>query len=237
MVRRYEIFLLLLCLSSCSSYFFIPNYIIEGFDLCYNKDMQNSTSFNIDGYYRLQRIKISDGLNKNKTHSPDTSFLNMMFFNDGVFLYNFEDVNFKRREIDPTSNINLYFKEITNDSIQDVLFRNSFKWGLYKIINDTIKTQITNHPPKIAATWSAWEIWFKVIDENTIIMIDIKPINTPENSNNYIKYYQNEAKTVDTATFIHLSNIPSSDCWLMKEKWFWCNEKDWKNYMDSIVVK
>jgi hypothetical protein len=25
--------------------------------------------------------------------------------------------------------------------------------------------------------------------------------------------------------------------WILREKWFWCNEQDWKNYMEKIKQK
>ncbi|NOX46573.1 MAG: hypothetical protein GXO89_06300 [Chlorobi bacterium] len=157
-----------------------------------------------------------------------------MFYADGTFVANFHDGNIERVKNNKKS-IDSYFKELITDSIECDIFHNSSYWGLYRFFHDTIKVQYINHPSKMGL-WHAGEKWYGIIDRNTIVEINTKPIDTKEEIDFFYKYYYDKTKT-DTAKFVPLSVVPSSDCWLKKEKWFWCNEEDWEHYMDSIGIE
>ena len=93
-------------------------------------------------------------------------------------------------------------------------------------------------PPKPNPGWSAWQEKFIIINKNTLVKINVKPINNSKKVNFfYTNYYDRNKIKSDTAIFVPVKNIPNLNNWLKKEKWFWCNEKDWQQYMDSIKQK
>ncbi len=211
---------------SCA-YIGVPKHIKQGFTYCYYKSETNIKKLiNVEGYF--------------VNNTQNSSSLAFMFYEDGTFLYEFFDVDEGRRE-KGKSNISLYFQEIIDDTTGKVStsFNKWFKWGLYIVDGDTIKTQYVNHPLSISPNWSAWEVWYKVIDRNTIIEIYSKPIHymTASDWKNWEKNKKQREKTIVPSKLIPVKEKPVPDCWLKREKWFWCNKKDWRNYMDSVKTK
>ena len=53
---------------------------------------------------------------------------------------------------------------------------------------------------------------------------------------NYENYqYIRDEKAKYPAKFVPVLFKPSSDdAWILKEKWFCCNEQEWKNYMEKV---
>jgi len=144
----------------------------------------------------------------------DTGYINIVFFNDGFFLYNF-DIR--------------YFNETKNK-------RNGFynkggaEWGLYIIDNDTIKAQTIETP---GMSWLKTEWWFKIIDKNTIEYLYSKT-NAPITIEDIFNKQKKEDLTQIVFPYQFVSNrdLPDSDkSWIKKKKWFWCNKeryRDWK---------
>lgn len=80
---------------------------------------------------------------------------------------------------------------------------------------------------------------YKVIDRHTIQEISNEEVLPPNISDYEISHSANREKSFLNKyyDFIPIEQLPSSNCWLKEEKWFWCNEEDWKSYMDSIKTK
>lgn len=210
-------------LTSCA-YFTVPKHIKQGFTYCYDgKNTGIKSLLNIDGYYVIPKPYDKYGKNAVYMHEIDTFYLNLMFFEDGIFVDNFYDCN-SERLMKNEQNIPLYFKEIAED--KKATFYQSFNWGCYIISRDTIKVQFLNHPALLSPTWTAFEIWYKVIDRNTIIEIDSKPIHymTKSDWDNNLKY--KKERKIYPARFIPVDVMPSSDCWLKKKEWFWCKNRN-----------
>lgn len=215
--RIKNIFIVLIALSlfSCA-YIGVPKHIKQGFTYCYNEEETNIKELiNTNGYYVMS--------------TPNSSSLAFMFYEDGTFLYEFFDMNEERRKAG-NPNISLYFQEIINDNTGKVSssFYNWFKWGLYIVEGDTIKAQYVNNPLSISPNWNAWEVWYKVIDRNTIIEIYYKPIHYMSESDkrNWEKNKKQRAKVIVPAKFIAVDEKPSPNCWLKKEDWFWCDKRN-----------
>jgi len=201
----------------------VPKNIKQGFTYCDNGEKTNLESLiNIEGYY-VEAKPLLDS-------KVGTYYINFMFYDDGSFVYGFYDCNSEKRE-KGKSNIPLYFDEIISDNEGEISksFYNSFYWGRYLISGDTIKTQYINHPVSISPDWAAWEIWYKVIDRNTIIEIYSKPIHYMSESDckNYQEYKKKE-KPNFPAKFIAVEKKPVPNCWLKQEDWFWCKNRNVK---------
>ena len=229
-VRIKYILVLLIGLSifSCA-YISVPKHIKQGFTFCYLEEKTSIKEIiNIEGYFEMK--------------TTNSSSLNFMFFEDGIFLYGFYDVDENRRKKGYPS-ISSYFKEIVNDENGQLssVFYNSFQWGAYQIFGDIIKVQFVNHPASPSPYWSAWEVWYKVIDKNTIIETFYKPIHYMSESDwkNWEKNSFRRKNNIVPAKFIPVDQKPASDCWLKMEDWFWCEKEKfqaWKksNKIDSM---
>ena len=238
MVKKINTLLIIVIITSCG----VPSYVRQNFTHCYNgMDTEIESLIDIHGYY----VSLDSSY---MTHSPHNPFVNnIMFFKDGMFLYNFwgsEPVGhpFMWSVNQKIIDIPQYFQKIIMDTIpaERYGFRESFSasfyWGIYKISGDTIVAQYINNPspPK---SWIAFEIYFKVMDRNTIVPIGHVPLAEKvffEGNTNKMQQYSEEKQQRKTARFVYVDNIPNSYSWLKKEKWFRCNEEDWKGYMENL---
>ena len=109
----------------------------------------------------------------------------------------------------------IYFDLDSMSKIRNIRF--GVYQGFYKLYGDTIKIQMIDRGYGLTAS-DFMEKWYKIIDRNTLKLIYFYPYN--------------KAKT-SLATFITLDIVPSFDCYLKKDKFFWKDEKDWKEYMKT----
>ena len=93
--------------------------------------------------------------------------------------------------------------------------------GYYKISNDTISTFTINRPRYGIPTPLVREL-FKIIDQTHIQLLGYsKSDSTFVNAEN--EYYTGEFKKWE--------KLPPETNWLMYEKWYWKNPKDWEEFM------
>ena len=217
--KIYSLVIILVCFISCR----IPREIRNNFTLCYNQKTYN-TSFNTKGYYEISSLHDSSIFFPGSILSGDSIKTNMVFFNDGIFLFGFFN-----HELTPSE----YLEKGTEKE-----FGTFFKWGLYKVDKDTIMAQYVNHPAVLANTWTAYEILFKILGKNSLKYIGIRRLwhssgyDKKEFTNKYV--IRNDSNSY-IASFVPIKkDLPPSDCWLKKEKWFWCNSSDWEEYMRKI---
>lgn len=157
------------------------------------------TLVNIEGYYRTMI---------NRSDEPFDSIMeySFIFYGDGFVLFT------------PWQSP----ESLIDDG--DIGF---FYEGVYKVINDTIKVQFSN-PPK-SMSWSMTELWYKIIDSNTLVYVSIP-----------IDHIIERNKTRNTATFklkehiiqfVPYNSLPCTDIgWLKKRKWFWCDENAYREW-------
>ena len=111
--------------------------------------------------------------------------------------------------------------------------------GVYQLFGDTIKIQMIDKGVGLTVSSYA-EKWFKIIDKNTLELIYFAmETTTVENYNSisYLKPYDLSKYKSLYATFIPLDSIPEFNNGLKKDKFFWEDEKEWKEYMDSLKLK
>lgn len=213
----------LYCFTACSSQ--VPLRVRKNFTFCYDSIINYSNSIaRLDGYYvkakPFERIQY-DWKTGNKVGAiKDTIYSNIMFFNDGVFVKEFQQLicnNCKGVE-DKTS----YLKSLENNEHSKTdLFYNGFKWGIYRVEGDIIKTQSVNRQSWPNPYWYLVEVWYKISDDR---LIEIYSKDLIDDEELVIK--------VDNIPFdfIETGLILPSNTWLKKEKWFWCDEEQYKEW-------
>ncbi|OQX79609.1 MAG: hypothetical protein B6D61_03270 [Bacteroidetes bacterium 4484_249] len=191
--------------------------IKKEFTNCFEGKNTNIRSLiNIDGYYLLQHLeKWCWGPENN---CKDTFNINIIFYEDGTFVYNF----FSR--YDYPKDIPGYLKKVYQNA-ENNHFYYGFYWGIYRIEGDTIIAQYLNHTNGMAP-WIARERWFKVIDRNTLECIFSKPIGGGELAEFQKKAWEESMTKYLPAQFIPLEVIPPPNCWLKEREWFWCNKRN-----------
>lgn len=187
----------------------VPKVILKNFTNCYSGEKNKiRTLIDIDGYYEIVEVgNWSYGYGKNK-QAVDTQKLNILFYDDGTFKYNF----FKEKD----SSICSYFTRIAmgKDSLQ---FYNSGYWGIYKIKGDTLICQYINK----AEYWKhyyGYEIKFKITDKNVFEIID----ESYKSLDNKSAILNNSKSIFLAAKFIPCEFIPPPNSWLKKLDWTWC---------------
>lgn len=213
MVKKYYMIQLILAIliSSCS-HKVIPDYLVERFTYCYDgNDTKIDSLLNINGYY-----VIAESFNDFGYNSTDTSYFNILFYNNGLCVVNFFPFDNKGRILD-NKFIPAFFNTIVNDSKSNeaYLFYNSRKWGRYVVDSDIVKIQCIYKPQKGETTriWNIDEVWYKIVNYTTLIEINPTSVSDLYIKNNYLP-----------AQFIPLIEKPIPDCWLLKENWFYCNK-------------
>ena len=120
-----------------------------------------------------------------------------------------------------------------NNMLEPQYFYPASYWGIYKVVMDTIKMQIVQRPRDfMAGGWDSSEIWLKVISKDKFVKIKEFGFNQPVPKG----LYENEHyyRRVDTSFFTPLEPVPPFDkSWILKEKWFWCDEIKWREFMDK----
>jgi len=205
----------------------VPKYIRNAFSYCYNnEDTGIDSLINIEGYYYISY--------------PDTGFLkggsfSFILYRNGLYK---ALLPAKYDSIKKQYDISLGLQEV-------VIYRDCEKakwfyfgiWGGYVICNDTLKIQYIDKPWPLSSTYGSEE-WFKVVDRNTLILINTMPLSTDKSDWRNYEYYKSirDEQAKYPAVFVPVPVKPSpDDAWILKEKWFWCNEQDWKNYMEKIM--
>ncbi|MDP2235735.1 MAG: hypothetical protein Q8J88_04805 [Bacteroidales bacterium] len=235
MVKVVILLFLSLMAISCSNIIYkknAPKSLIKRFP-CY----QPIDSLNEKSFYGLysQRIEVLE-----ISQSPEIIDIkyfnrNMIFFRDGMFITDFFDYN-RNSRVNNTENTEAYVQELGIDRNALELFLNSSNWGLYMFIDDTIYVHYINHPQLLVPWGSSSECFiinnFMQIEKINECMLLSKTDPTfglkAPNVNPYL--YR-------PAVRINVKALPSSNAWLKREKWFWCDESEWRAYMEENGYK
>jgi len=201
----FNILLLLLIIPSCG--IFISSEVKNDFTFCYqNENTGLDSLININGIYYININSVDREAIK---HPYDTIYSAYKFFENGFFTINPDTSVFS----------------INVETEKNSLFYHYYgKFGCYKLIGDTIKAQFLNPPGSM--TWDRAEIWFLIINDNTL-----KRIYRGDGKNVDINNFQSKFKN-NTCILFPIENYPLDikKTWLIKKKWFWCNKDDLKSY-------
>ena len=217
----------------CAYYPNIPKSIENSFTYCYaGKNTGLDTLINIDGYYREMSFNkrsptVGGFLKDTSIYYIDTSYHYFMFYEDGIFVYNIRDSYYdvNKKEL-VKKDVSLFMKDfIENTENSARQFYSNF-WGGYIICGDTIRMQSMYKGMSLNSGWHLGEVWYKIIDKNTILCIN--SFNLPEMS-------RPKERTHYPVVFFPIPEKPKSDrSWILREKWFWCNEEDWRVFSDNL---
>ena len=126
-----------------------------------------------------------------------------------------------------------YFNQVIFDKENNIIGFFS-PIGFYQLYGDTIKIQMMSKG--IGLTGSSFdEKWYKIKDKNTLELIYFGMVTTTDDfrSKNYLKEIDITKYYNSYARFIPLDSIPNLENALKKDKFFWKDEKDWKEYMKT----
>jgi len=205
--------------SACG--FRVPSRVKKNFSFCYDSTTYYSNSkLNFNGYYVSSSLfdsPLHDWKTGKTTYEKVTLHSNIMFFSDGIFINSFIGGN-------DIASSSLFLENVSkNIKLETDIFYNKFKWGMFKIEGDTIKTQFVNRPSLLIAYWHLIEIWYKIRDGNKLEEIYIN--NSIEN-----KELDQNSKTIEPFDFIETNFKLNSNTWLKNEKWFWCDDNEYKQW-------
>lgn len=201
---------------------------------CYSgeQSLNVNVQIDLDGYYLMyERGDFSFGPPNTPYHyTYDSLPINIFFFKDGIFLYNFLLLD------ESPQSIQNYFNNIYDTTLDTIEHFKSASWcGSYNIYNDTLKAQFF-FIGGFNAGWFGRELWYKIVDSQTIKSIYAYPIPADVSEEQLQQYWYNNDR-YSPGHLVPLQKLPSSDCWLKKEKWFWCDENQWRAYMESNGFK
>ena len=204
----FQVVLLMLTLSACRP----CKEVRDGFqypEYCYDGSYNGiDTLITINGYYEMKKPYSYYGY-KDKSYQIDSS------------------ISIK----DTACNFSIFFSDGFFIHTIDTDFNNG-PWGKYIIEGDVIKGQYIGPPGDMS--WTNTEIWFQIIDNQTIEMLYFKYRNKITD-HEVTEYNEKGIKSgYMPAKFIPLNTLPNPDeNWLKKQKWFWCNEEDYNEYKKS----
>ncbi len=116
-------------------------------------------------------------------------------------------------------------------------FYKDLVWGRYRIYGDTIKIQETNHPSLLSPTWMPKECWYLIINKTTLMPLGFKYIRTSIEEKDTGKIILFSKDQYFPATFFSAKTPYSEYSWLLKQKWFWCNESEYKQWKKQQKAK
>jgi len=204
--------LLLICLFFLIQCYTIPKGVRKNFTYCFDsKEIGLDSLININGFYYLGEDydSISTG--------------EVLFYKNG-FVSRKRGKYWKNQKFNITSNYDSYGT-----------------FGLYKMSNDTIKIQMI-HDPSTMAVYN-FKRWYKIIDSNSIKLIysghdlnvtieEIKNFKAKITSREYYK------KRGTLFKFYPIEKKPDMNKqYILKRKWFWCNEEKQKKWKEENLAK
>jgi hypothetical protein len=133
-----------------------------------------------------------------------TRCLFLIFYNDGMAFHTGGPIQ--------SGGCNTYMQSQLQEAYPNRL--SGGQWGLYELKNNTIKIELVR-PASPPETYSSEIARYIILDRHTIQeVIDFENIN--------------DVKA--TYHFVPVEKLPSSECWLKSQKWFWCDEKQYQQY-------
>lgn len=189
---------------------------------------------NLNGYYVIYRQNKNDFSNGSDNSSAyqiyDSLPIKIFFCKDGIYVDNFH-VGFIKQ-----SDVQTYFNNIHGTKVDTIPIKYEISFcGTYRITGDTIIAQ-SYFLGSLNAGYYGIEEWYKIIDKQTIKSIYAYPIGLDVSEEQLQEFWYNTDR-YSTGKLVPLEKLPSSECWLKKEKWFWCDESEWYNYMESNGFK
>lgn len=235
MLNKLVIFLCLIILNAC--YPKVPAYIKK--EIKYNPYLFKNNVNMAKGFYRdirfdnmLDSMKLYDKeFFKNIEDSlikVNAGVTDIIFYKNGICLMGYLG-NLNNTRLNGYEEL---MKDI-NKKNKSVFFYSglSFYWGLYNLLNDTIKIKVIQRNSFIAAKNNAFEQWYKIIDKNTLQPILFKALTKSDYIKDWNATVYLDSKYYPPSKFYPIKDsnlINPNYCWLLNKKWFWQNKEDYK---------
>ena len=195
-------FLIITCACLTFSCISIPRNIKKAFTFCYTDTYTGiDTLINIDGHYSA-----------------------LIFYENGlVAQLIYSDANQLQR-----NDFSLIERVTENpETKESKSFYNFIDCGSYVIDRDMIKVQMLHNHHSINDEWDGREEWYKIIDKNTLLFVERFLLTT--NKRQKEQFSRNYKYPQEQVIFVPLPvKLPLEYHWILKKKWFWCNNQDWK---------
>ena len=210
----------LLCLAfSCS----VPRHIKKTYIGCYS----GAKVAGIDTLLDLAGCFSVNYLVPFRNEGMGTAYSTVIFYSDGIVTHTSASSSIPLDNFDERMQREIH--QINTDPLDNKYFhegRGMYYWGLYELKGNIIKVQYIKrpYPPE---KYSSYIVMYKVIDRHTIQEISHQEVLPPKETE---PVYRVKPFLNKFYNFIPIEKLPSSDCWLKDEKWFWCNDEDWKEY-------
>ena len=212
--NTYALALLLVFLSGAASIYAkrIPHDIRKRFSN--RTDGHNNgirSLINIDGYYQYFVLgHWISGYGKNAV-AIDSSRMDFVFFENGYFLYNILYSN--------AGSLCDAFRQPSPPKNKAPLFGGY--WGIYRIDGDTITGQFMDNPGYFGA-FLAREVKFRIVDKHTLQYLSTQSLRIQTKQEKEVWNIAESSEKRTPIHFIPCTTMPSSDNWLMREKWLKC---------------
>jgi|GEM_PF-3766387 len=216
MVKKIIYIILIFNLTSCSFKAYKgdvpPEYRVH-FCNCYNPKTEN-TLLKTNGYYKITH-KYSEYIRKEK-HTPFK--LKHLFGLPPTEITDSIVKNFEGK---------IYFSK-------DNLFIYLNYTGIYTINKDTVIASYINDDASQMAPWVFRELRFIVDKNGNLKYLTEKQFENLTKSE--LESFNNSNKGMYdySIQFVEDTVNEFNNFRLLKQKWFWCNEEDWQQYMDNI---
>ena len=212
-MNKYVVILSLLVLMQGCIIYKVKKNTRESFTYCWSENKTGLDSLlNLKGFFHATNVVYKDSVSKIIDFGA-TYYPCYVFFQNG----------FSARNLP----LEWYLKDHKVNEPPNTYTSGSV-WGLYKIYGDTIKVQYIPKPGGMSC--KKIEIWFKIINKNTIQELYFKYGNSITYEE--VRNYQKNKNVNDFMQFVSLDTLPDPySSWIIKEKWFWCNEEDYEEFM------
>lgn len=219
---------IMIFLGSCTVH--APSRIINAYDYRYDPQKKEISSLiRFDGFYLIKVLSqgrkfIGGRFSYKQIIVEDTLFRTLAFFRDGTAILDFHNTS-DDTLMTKSESIKRLFKDILIDKKKEDLFNSIWKWGIYKVFNDTIKLKWINHPPPGNPYWHTHEIWFKILDNETLVEIFNGPLINQESAPASTSRFPGKL-----AKFIPVEQMPKANPWFKNEEWIWENKEQYKEW-------
>jgi hypothetical protein len=162
----------------------------------------------------------------------------MIFYDNGLVV---DDIWFGYTS-ERYENVSLFLKEIVDnpEAKDSKSFYDFVRCGSYVICSDTIKVQMMYKSHSFNDNWSAYEHWYKIIDGN-LCLLDWFMLTTNKKEKEQHRRNRSIFIPAGRGAKMKVKPVPVKPdpdyFWILKEKWFWQNESDWKAFMEKIKQK
>jgi hypothetical protein len=201
----------------------MPIHIRKQFEGVYTSKTNLDQDIGFNGYYFSKEITIHKvyQFKKEPELIQDTAYSYLIFFDDGVFVSGFYDLNRKKRIMNE-DNIPLFLVEIANNNDMNTnnLFYSKFNWGVYTMNRDTIFAKWVYHIDGSAYWYSAKDI-YTIIDKDSIIKIQT---NTLYGTGKYAPH------NITSKRHLYTFRVCEKNTWLKNNEWFWHDKEQFERW-------